>query len=232
MAGTPAFQFYAKDFSTATQSWSTEEVGIYIRLLCFQWDTGFLPNDPSRLARICGCSLDEFKKAWVFVGLKFSEFENGIIKNSRLEKTREEQEAYREKQRLNGLKGGRPKNTETQNKPKENPVVNPNNNPSGNPKETSSPSPSNKKEINKEKIPLNIKSVVDYMKTMKVWDDNKCEQEGEGFFDHFKSNGWKIGGKTPMVDWQAAVRNWVRRNQKNNQPKLNFQVQELGAENF
>ncbi|MDZ4685016.1 MAG: hypothetical protein SH850_07990 [Planctomycetaceae bacterium] len=29
------------------------------------------------------------------------------------------------------------------------------------------------------------------------------------FVDHFTSNGWKVSGKTKMVDWQAAVRNWA-----------------------
>jgi len=32
------------------------------------------------------------------------------------------------------------------------------------------------------------------------------------FLDHFDSNGWRISGKAPMKDWQAAARNWNRRN--------------------
>lgn len=28
------------------------------------------------------------------------------------------------------------------------------------------------------------------------------------FFDHFESNGWKIGGKAPMRCWRAAMRTW------------------------
>lgn len=35
--------------------------------------------------------------------------------------------------------------------------------------------------------------------------------EATAFFDHFQSNGWRVGGKTPMVDWQAAFRGWLRR---------------------
>lgn len=31
------------------------------------------------------------------------------------------------------------------------------------------------------------------------------------FFDHFEANGWRQGGKTPLRDWQAAARNWIRR---------------------
>lgn len=30
------------------------------------------------------------------------------------------------------------------------------------------------------------------------------------WYDHFESNGWKISGKTPMVDWMAAMRNGKR----------------------
>jgi len=31
--------------------------------------------------------------------------------------------------------------------------------------------------------------------------------DGEAFYDHYQSKGWKIG-KTPMADWEAAVRTW------------------------
>lgn len=40
---------------------------------------------------------------------------------------------------------------------------------------------------------------------------NLPEDEGEAFYDHFTSNGWKVGGRAPMKDWKAAVRNWRRR---------------------
>ena len=34
--------------------------------------------------------------------------------------------------------------------------------------------------------------------------------DAERFIDYYASNGWRVG-KSPMKDWQAAVRNWVRR---------------------
>ena len=34
-------------------------------------------------------------------------------------------------------------------------------------------------------------------------------EEAERFFNHFESNGWKVGGKSPMKDWKAAARNWI-----------------------
>jgi len=33
--------------------------------------------------------------------------------------------------------------------------------------------------------------------------------EAEKFFNHFQSNGWKVGGRSAMKDWQAAARNWI-----------------------
>lgn len=33
--------------------------------------------------------------------------------------------------------------------------------------------------------------------------------EAEKFFNHFESNGWLVGGKTKMKNWQAAARNWI-----------------------
>lgn len=39
------------------------------------------------------------------------------------------------------------------------------------------------------------------------------------FVDHYKSNGWKVGGKSPMKDWRAAVRNWIRRDGGSEQGK-------------
>ena len=35
--------------------------------------------------------------------------------------------------------------------------------------------------------------------------------DAERFVDYYTANGWKVGGRTPMKDWQAAARNWARR---------------------
>ena len=34
--------------------------------------------------------------------------------------------------------------------------------------------------------------------------------DADYFYDHYEANGWKVGGKAPMKDWQATVRNWER----------------------
>jgi hypothetical protein len=42
------------------------------------------------------------------------------------------------------------------------------------------------------------------------------EIESRKFFNHFESNGWKVGGKSPMKNWHAAARNWMLNIQKFN----------------
>ena len=42
-----------------------------------------------------------------------------------------------------------------------------------------------------------------------------CQERGKGvdpehWLDHYKANGWKIGGRAPMKDWKAAVRTWEK----------------------
>lgn len=40
--------------------------------------------------------------------------------------------------------------------------------------------------------------------------------EAQKFVNYFSSNGWLVGGKTKMKDWQAAARNWMLNTQKFN----------------
>jgi len=49
------------------------------------------------------------------------------------------------------------------------------------------------------------------------------EIEAIKFFNYFSSNGWLVGGKTPMVDWQAAAQNWILNAPKfiSNEPQSN-----------
>jgi uncharacterized DUF497 family protein len=55
-----------------------------------------------------------------------------------------------------------------------------------------------------EKLEPEIEEVKTYFQ-----ENNFPEQEAQKFFNYFKSVGWLVGGKTPMVDWQAAAQNWM-----------------------
>lgn len=61
----------------------------------------------------------------------------------------------------------------------------------------------------------NIKKKSKQIKTMatpslkEVKDFFENKMEAEKFFNYYTSNGWKVGGRTPMKDWKAAARNWT-----------------------
>lgn len=56
----------------------------------------------------------------------------------------------------------------------------------------------------KEEHKPSLEELISYFKAKGV--DNK---EAEKFFNYFESNGWLIGGKTPMKNWKAAANNWI-----------------------
>jgi hypothetical protein len=60
-----------------------------------------------------------------------------------------------------------------------------------------------------EKLKPKIEEVKTYFQ-----ENNFPEQEAQKFYNYFKSVGWLVGGKTPMVDWQAAAQNWMINAQK------------------
>ena len=63
---------------------------------------------------------------------------------------------------------------------------------------------SSAKKEKEEKLQPSIEEVKTYFQ-----ENNFPEQEAQKFFNYFKSVGWLVGGKTPMVDWQAAAQNWM-----------------------
>lgn len=38
--------------------------------------------------------------------------------------------------------------------------------------------------------------------------------EAEKFFNYYQSNGWLVGGKTPMQSWKACASNWILNSEK------------------
>ena len=130
MNNPPAFQLYTDDFLGGTADMTAEEVGAYIRLLCHQWNKGFIPNDDVRLMTMAGLTQ---ALPLGFVKSKFDEQEPGILRNARLELVRAAQMQFREKQRINGAKGGR----KTKLRNPDVTQANPNSNPTAKPNESS-----------------------------------------------------------------------------------------------
>ena len=109
----PAVLFYTSDFLVGVAGLTMEERGQYITLLCLQHTTGHLTKMQMQLA-VGKISPD--------VMAKFEQDEKGLYYNPRMEYEKKARENYLERQRVNGSKGGRPKNprdnpNETQKKP-------------------------------------------------------------------------------------------------------------------
>lgn len=108
------------DWLKGTRGMKAEVRGVYLGLLLYQWDNGFIPSDMEEL-----CLIDpELPKVWDKIKSKFVEIEPGKLQNKKNVEVKE----FWSKQKKNGGKGGRPKN----NNPKVNPDTNPNNNPNDN----------------------------------------------------------------------------------------------------
>ena len=82
---------------------------------------------------------------------------------------------------------------------------------------TSTTIPINKKLINSKKDEESKRKKVAQKKEQPTLEEIKnyfatklsTELESEKFFNYFESNGWLVGGKTPMKNWQAAANNWL-----------------------
>lgn len=54
----------------------------------------------------------------------------------------------------------------------------------------------------------------------------------DAFVDHFCSNGWKVGGRTPMKNWMSSLRTWARNKAKFARPGQNGSHQKPQAAHF
>lgn len=96
----PAFQFYPKDFLNDEKQirMSATAAGIYIRLLCHCWNEGSLPQDPHVLAKMAGASNRQLADLWPSIAPCFRVTEDGRLIQPRLEREREKQLTYRQRQ--------------------------------------------------------------------------------------------------------------------------------------
>lgn len=89
----PWFPLYAQRLllSRKASKLSATAFGMYMRLLCYEWIDGILPNDMEELADMAGAeNQKEFDKNWPKLKTCFVEKDGGFI-NVVLEEIREEQ---------------------------------------------------------------------------------------------------------------------------------------------
>lgn len=103
MAKIPFFPLYAQDFDMDTNTWTNEEVGVYLRLLLSEWINGSLPDDIPKLAQIARISPKKFKNLFQICSPKFVRDGNGFLINKRMEKEREKINKSLEQKRKAGI---------------------------------------------------------------------------------------------------------------------------------
>lgn len=111
----PFFKFFPTDFIASTVAMSAEEVGAFIRLLCYQWENGEIPDDAEKLARIGGCN----GNAIASVLHKFCVRSASGLQSARMEEERASMIEHAEKKRANAFKrwAGEGKTTQKDAKP-------------------------------------------------------------------------------------------------------------------
>ena len=118
----------------------------------------------------------------------------------------------------NGRKGGRPKKSQTPESEKANSPksekLNAENEESQTPESEKTKGKSKGKSINSSNEELNGRfkrptqdEVARYASGI-----GHPSFDAQKFMDYYNANGWKVG-RNPMKDWQATVRNWIRRDE-------------------
>ncbi len=160
--------------------------------------------DTKKLARLIGMSnyLDEVNQ----VLDDFFDLTDDGYENSRCEREINLYQAKASAARVNGQKGGRPRNPEKPRKTQ--PVILAN--PTLTQPLTNQEPITNKhiKKINKKEIPPPIDEVISYFCSKGL-----NQEEAEKFFDYYSSNGWKVS-KNPMKCWESAIRSWISRSKQ------------------
>lgn len=107
MAKIPSFPLYAQDFDMDTNTWTNEEIGVYLRLLMSEWINGHLPNDFQKLAKIARISPKKFSNLFQNIQHKFTLNGNGFLINKKMEEVRTQVNNYVELKKKAGKKGAK-----------------------------------------------------------------------------------------------------------------------------
>ncbi len=194
----PAFQFYADDFLAGTVGMTNEERGLYITLLCIQWNKGGITDeDFERHGKgIATASLSHVKS-------KFQLCEKDAqFRNKRLEIERKKQSDYRKKRANAGVAGAKAR---WQTHIDRNAI--------GMTKDGSpspSPSPSNDKEDAARPVRSTFMKPTDAELNLAAAKMMLPSSEVNRFVAYYESNGWRVG-KNPMKSWLHALTGWKLR---------------------
>lgn len=193
MAKDPAINWYFDNWDGGTKLLTRHQKGCYMDLLSAQFHSG--PLSLENVKTVLGV---DFQAAWPNLSKKFSET-NGLFFNERMEAERQKRSAYSESRSQNRRKKDMINISKTHDEDM--------NNTPGIGIETDTEI--SDKGVQGEKTERfskpSLPELQEYFLSIGV-NGTAYEQ----FFDHYESNGWKVG-KSPMKNWQAACRKWKSR---------------------
>jgi uncharacterized protein YdaU (DUF1376 family) len=208
MKGSPAFQFYPGDYlgSMRVQLLSVEQEGAYLRLLCYCWLHGSIPNNTSACKSLIGkpCfnggSTNGASDSDMQMVMSLFTRKGKVLTHDRLDAERLKQAAWREKSIAGGKKSAAqrvaPEHTDEGCLP----------NGSNQRSTLQSSSSSSLGEVSPNNpstrfLPPTPEAVTEYSRSIAY------PLDGQAWCDSYAAKGWMIG-KNRMKDWQATVRNW------------------------
>jgi len=203
---------------------------LYFHLAMRADDDGFV-NSPHRVMRLVGCGEDDLR---VLIAKRFLiPFDSGlvVIKHWRihnyLRSDRYKETTYREEKAMLTVKeNGAYTLPDTDGIPLGIPDGTPLGIPTGTPDVIptvdagkDSIGKDSKGKVSKERegrAPRSTRPTVEDVKAYCA--EKNITIDAQSFVDYYEANGWHVG-RQPMKDWQAAVRNWARRDAERQTPK-------------
>jgi uncharacterized protein YdaU (DUF1376 family) len=192
---------------------STEEHGAYLLLLAAMWRrNGWVPDDDRDNARILGLTVAKWKRIKDRLS-PFLTFEDGHISQKNLLKIWKNTQEKIAKNRQNGAKGGRPKDSKNNSLTKADGSnsVNPNESipePEPEPVEKEEPKGSSKKKGSRLREDWSLPKAWGQWAVDHGMDELSVRREADRFGDYWRG---VPGQKGVKLDWQATWRNWIRK---------------------
>ena len=208
---TPAFQFYPSDFLSDENVclMSNQEVGCYIKLICFCWKQGSIPNDTKSIAKLCGETEQVMFELWPNISSCFKSTGNGRVMQPRLGRERKKQKEWRKKSVAGGKKSAILRAAKTAIDGEQAGVVEPKGNRTVEPKGNSSSisissSIETKEKTSKKKrafSPPALSEVIAFFK-----ENGYTEEGATEAYKYYGDNDWHDSKGKPVLAWKQKMR--------------------------
>ena len=201
--------FYVADYLADTGHLTTEQHGVYCLLLFHYWQKGRLPG-VAQCMHVAHAYTDATRTNVEYVLKEFFIEKDGVFHQKRLDKELKKHKEITDIYRKRAKKAANARWNASSNASSIPQVMLEDaqsqshiKNKNINNKNIKNKNIKNKNIKNKGFVPPTLEEVKAYCL------ERKNNVDAQKWFDHYTSNGWKVG-KNSMKDWQAAIRTWER----------------------